>query len=91
MGLTLAVLKDVVQIIPARPNFIKLDLNTEKHNDKCAVCLLWASPDAICQISPSINSDLIALTAFSNDKTERRFFFSFFFSFLHHVEEHRIG
>lgn len=40
MGLTLAVLKDILQIIPAFPNLIKLGLNTEKHDDKRAVCLL---------------------------------------------------
>lgn len=74
MGLTLAVLKDILQIVAARPNLIKLDLNTEKHVDKRAVCLLWASLDALCQISAlSINSDLIALTACSNVETERRF------------------
>lgn len=42
--------KDILQIIPAHPNLIKLDLNTEKHDDKRAVCLLWASLDALCQI-----------------------------------------
>lgn len=36
--------KDILQIIPAHPNSIKLDLNAEKHDDKRAVCLLWASP-----------------------------------------------
>lgn len=48
----MAVLKDTLQIIPARPNLIKPGLNTEKHGDKRAVRLLWASTDAICQISP---------------------------------------
>lgn len=41
MGLTPAVFKDILQIIPARPNLIKLGPNTEKHDDKRAVCLLW--------------------------------------------------
>lgn len=52
MGLTLAVLKDILQIPPARPNLIKLRLNSEKHDDKRVLCLLWALPDAVCQIFP---------------------------------------